>query len=124
MIIRYLSEATSVEWGSGVSRRLLLESDGMGFTLADTTVRPGSTSRMEYKNHLEAVYCLEGSGQLIDSNGETHMIEPGVMYAMDKNEPHILFADPVQGMRVICVFNPPLKGSERHNFSSADFSHY
>lgn len=124
MIIRRLSDVTPIEWGSGLSRRLLLEADGMGFTLADTTARPGTISKMEYTRHLEAVYCLEGGGELIDINGKSHRIEPGVMYALNNNDPHTIIADPVQGLRAICVFNPPLKGSERHNLDSAGFSHY
>lgn len=124
MIIRSLTDVTPVEWGSGLSRRLLLESDGMGFTLCDTTVRPGTTSDMEYRQHLEAVYCLEGRGRLIDSDGQEHDVLPGVMYALDRNDPHRLVADPVEGMRVVCVFNPPLRGAERHDFESAGFSAY
>ena len=124
MIIRNLSSVKSVEWGSGLSRRFLLESDGMGFSIADTTVRPGTISRMEYKNHLEAVYCIEGRGELIDVNGQSHLIEPGVMYALDKNDAHTLVADVELGMRVICVFNPPLEGAERHDLDAAGHSHY
>jgi len=124
MIIRNLSSVKSVEWGSGLSRRILLESDGMGFSIADTTVRPGTISRMEYKNHLEAVYCIEGRGELIDVNGQSHLIEPGVMYALDKNDAHTLVADVELGMRVICVFNPPLEGAERHDLDAAGHSHY
>ncbi|MDQ1487223.1 MAG: L-ectoine synthase [Actinomycetota bacterium] len=124
MIIKNLSSVKSVEWGSGLSRRFLLESDGMGFSVADTTVRPGTISRMEYKNHLEAVYCIEGRGELIDENGQSHIIEPGVMYALDKNDAHTLVADSELGMRAICVFNPPLEGAERHDLDAAGHSHY
>jgi L-ectoine synthase len=124
MIIRSISDAATVEWGSGLSRRMLLESDGMGFTLTDSTARPGTVSKMEYRNHLEAVYCIEGKGEVIDSNGNSHPVEPGVMYALDKNDAHTLVADATQGLRVICVFNPPLQGSERHDLSAAAFSQY
>ncbi|MFE3173160.1 ectoine synthase [Amycolatopsis sp. NPDC059090] len=125
MIVRRLTEATTVEWGSGLSRRLLLDSDGMGFSIADTTVRPGTTSKMEYRNHLEAVYCIEGSGELVGTDGQSHRIEPGVMYALNKNDAHTLVADGETGLRVVCVFNPPLKGDERHAFDSdAEYSAY
>lgn len=124
MIIRNLSDATTVEWGSGLSRRLLLESDGMGFTVTDSTVRPETSSKMEYRNHLEAVYCIEGRGEIIDSGGQSHSIEPGTMYALDKHDAHTLVADPVHGLRVVCVFNPPLQGTERHDLDSAGFSRY
>ncbi|MBY8887021.1 ectoine synthase [Streptomyces sp. PTM05] len=124
MIIRSLSEAKSVEWGSGVSRRLLLAADGMGFTVADTTARPGTVSKMEYSRHLEAVYCLEGRAELIDSEGRTHVIEPGVMYALDKNDAHTIVADAEKGLRAICVFTPALEGPERHDLDESTFSHY
>ncbi len=62
MIIRNLDEVKTVEWGNGLSRRFLLEADGMGYTVTDTIVDKGTKSRLEYKNHLEACYCIEGSG--------------------------------------------------------------
>ena len=47
MIIRRLDEARTVEWGNGLSRRFLLEADGMGYSLTDTIVRKGSRSLLE-----------------------------------------------------------------------------
>ena len=43
------------------SRRLLLRSEGMGFSLHDTILYAGTETRMCYKHHLEAVYCIEES---------------------------------------------------------------
>ncbi len=42
------------------STRLLLKADGMGFSFHITTIHAGTETPMEYRNHLEAVYC--GSG--------------------------------------------------------------
>jgi L-ectoine synthase len=39
MIVRKLDEVKTVEWGNGLSRRFLLEADGMGYTVTDTIVR-------------------------------------------------------------------------------------
>ena len=62
MIIRKLDEVKTVEWGNGLSRRFLLEADGMGYTVTDTIVNKGTKSLLEYENHLEACYCIEGKG--------------------------------------------------------------
>ena len=68
MLIRKLDEVKTVEWGNGLSRRFLLEADGMGYTVTDTIVKAGTKSLLEYKNHLEACYCIEGSGS-VDRDG-------------------------------------------------------
>ena len=39
------------------------------------------------------------------------------MYALDKHDKHILRAN--TEMRLVCVFNPPLKGKEVHDSSGA-----
>jgi len=106
-----------VAWGNGQSRRLLLESDRMGYSLTDTIVEAGTSSLLEYRNHLEACYCIEGEGEVIDQvTGAVHRITPGTMYALDNHEKHVLKAD--KTMRLVCVFNPPLQGPERHSLGA------
>jgi len=113
MIVRRLTEVPSVDWGNGHSRRFLLAADGMGFTLTDTLVRRGSTTRIEYPDHLEAVYCIAGSGELVEAGGgASHEITPGTMYALDKHDAHFLVAGPDADLQVVCVFVPALEGSE------------
>jgi L-ectoine synthase len=124
MIVRRISDVPAVEWGNGLSRRFLLQSDGMGYSLTDTTVRAGTKSRLEYRRHLEACYCIEGSGEVVDSNGESHALVPGTMYALDHNDPHFLVAAPHEDLRLVCVFTPALEGHEAHKLDSAEFSHY
>lgn len=118
MIINSLDNISETErdvaWGNGQSRRLLIQKDNMGYSLTDTVINAGTSSLLEYKNHLEACYCIEGEGEVVDAaTGETHKIVPGTMYALDKHEAHWLKAD--KTMRLVCVFNPPLKGDERHS---------
>ncbi len=36
------------------SLRLLVKSDGMGFSMTETQVLPGAVLRLEYKHHVEA----------------------------------------------------------------------
>lgn len=96
------------------SKRLIVASDNVGFSVHDTTVPEGSELEMEYKHHIEANYCFDGYGEVVDlSTGETHEIRPGSIYVLDKHDRHILRA--IKGdLRLVCVFNPALTGSETH----------
>lgn len=122
MIIRSLAEATSVEWGNGQSRRFLVEGDGLGYTLTDTIVYPGTCSGLQYLKHLEACYCVEGRGAVIDSTGVRHVIEPGTMYLLDQHDAHYLMADEDSQLRLVCVFTPALRGDETHVLTADQFS--
>lgn len=117
MIIRDLNDAKNSEchvfsegWDSV---RLLLKGDGMGFSFHITTIYEGAELHMHYKNHLESVYCISGEGSIEDcATGETHEIRPGVIYALDKNDKHILRGR--TEMVMACCFNPPVSGKEVH----------
>ena len=122
MIVRNLHAARGgrrlVETPGWNSVRLLLKDDGMGFSFHITTIYEGAELPMHYKNHLESVYCISGEGSIEDSQtGEMHTIEPGVMYALDRNDRHVLRAK--TEMVMACVFNPPLNGLEVHDESGA-----
>ncbi|HUF32187.1 MAG TPA: ectoine synthase [Acidimicrobiales bacterium] len=118
MIVRTLDELVDTErdivadtWRS---RRLLLAKDGMGFSLHDTILRAGTITEMWYQHHLEAVYCIEGEGELEDlANGTVHRIAPGTMYALSEHDKHIVRA--TSDLRMVCVFNPPCTGRETHD---------
>ena len=66
MIVRTLEELDNMERvvepesGNWVSRRFLLASEGMGFSMHDTIIRAGTETFIWYKHHLEAVYCVSG----------------------------------------------------------------
>ncbi|GEB52461.1 MULTISPECIES: ectoine synthase [Streptomyces] len=124
MIIRDLDSVKTVEWGNGLSRRFLLASDGVGYSLTDTLVRAGTKSRLEYRNHIEACYCIEGSGEVIELDGTAHPIEQGRMYALDNHDPHYLVASPHEDMRLVCVFIPALGGDEAHSLDEHRSSAY
>lgn len=122
MIVRTLGEVSGTDRETSAetwtSRRLLLKQDGMGFSLHDTILHAGTRTEMEYQNHLEAVYCIEGRGRLKDlSNAQEYPIKPGTMYALSGNERHILIAD--EQLRMVCVFNPPIVGPETHDEDGA-----
>lgn len=124
MIIRSLSDVKTVEWGNGVSRRFLLAPDGFPYTVTDTIVRAGTSSRLAYNRHVETCYCIAGRGEVIDASGKTHVIEPGTLYALDRSESHCLVASPDEDLRLVCVFSPTLNGEERHNLDPERFSQY
>lgn len=95
------------------SVRMLLDGDGMGFSFHITTIHKDAELKLHYKHHLESVYCMSGSGSIEDlDTGVTHAIRPGVMYALNKNDRHILRA--TEEMQMACVFNPPVVGDEVH----------
>ncbi len=124
MIVRKIDDVEPVEWGNGLSRRFLTASDGMGYTVTDTVVRAGTRSPLEYQNHLEACYCIAGSGLVIDAEGNEYPIVPGTIYALDKHDPHHLVASPHEDLRLVCVFTPALEGHEVHDFSRPEHSVY
>ncbi len=100
--------------GVWTSARYLLDEDGVGFTLTQTTVSAGSTQIMEYKNHLEASLIIEGQGELTDMiNNQVYQLGPGSMYALDKHDRHQLKA--ITAMKIVCVFMPALYGPETHD---------
>ncbi len=120
MIVRKLDELTGTEKevkagnGNWCSRRLLLAGDRMGFSMHDTLIFAGTETFIHYANHLEAVYCISGEGEIEDlDSGKIHPISPGTLYALNGNERHYLRA--VKEMRMICVFNPPVVGTETHD---------
>ena len=119
MIIRKLEDVKRVQWGNGVSRRFLLEADGMGYTVTDTIVNKGTKSLLEYENHLEACYCISGKGSVIEMDGTEHEIVPGTIYALDKHDAHYLLASDEEDLRLVCMFTPALTGDEAHTFGES-----
>jgi L-ectoine synthase len=118
VIVRRLADIDgtdrAVEGPTFVSRRLLLAGDGVGFSLHDTVLHAGTTTRMWYQHHIEAVYCVEGHGELEDlTDGSVHAISPGTLYTLDGHERHVLRAS--TELRMICVFAPALTGQELHD---------
>lgn len=103
-----------VQGPTWTSRRLVLAEEQVGFSVNDTVVHAGAEIKMWYANHVEAVYVIEGRGELVDDEtGETYRLEPGVMYLADAHQRHTLRAH--TRFRAVCVFNPPLTGGEVHD---------
>ena len=118
MIVIHSSDLTDSERharGPGwESKRIIVKSDGIGYSVHETRVFEGAELHLHYKHHFEANYCMEGEGEVEDvATGTVHAIRPGMLYALDQHDRHVLRA--VKGdLRLICVFNPPLGGQETH----------
>ncbi|WP_170428352.1 MULTISPECIES: ectoine synthase [Ruegeria] len=112
-----------IEWGSGTSHRLLTTRDDVGFGMCHTVVRAGTSSKLQYRNHVEACYCISGRGLVSAENVASdenkadlvnHRIEAGTVYVLDNHEAHTLIADPDSDLILISIFSPALEGTERH----------
>ena len=122
MIVRNLKDIRAgdrnVKSDGWASARMLLKDDGMGFSFHVTTMFAGQELHMHYQNHLEAVLVMKGTGTIEDlGTGETHELKPGVMYALNANDKHIV--RPETDLLTACVFNPPVTGREVHDESGA-----
>jgi L-ectoine synthase len=127
MIVRHFEEilpsSRAVHADNWSSFRLLTRDDGMGFSLHETWIHPGTETPIWYKHHFEAVYCIEGEGEIepVDVDGRRSgapiPIKPGMMYALNAHDRHLLRAR--TRLRLICVFNPPLRGDETHDADGA-----
>jgi L-ectoine synthase len=122
MIVRILTEAKTTQrhvvsktWES---TRLVLRGDQMGYSFHITTIYADTETHMEYRNHLETVYCMAGEGEVETVvDGKIYPIEPGTIYMLDKHDKHILRAK--TEMKMACVFNPPVTGQEVHDDTGA-----
>jgi L-ectoine synthase len=124
MIVRNLPDAENTNRrivspdGNWESTRLLLKSDNMGFSFHITTIYANATFEMHYQHHLESVYCIAGEGEVETlADGKKYSIHPGTLYVLDKHDKHKLTA--FSEMKMACVFNPPLNGTEVHNSQGA-----
>lgn len=122
MIVKHFNDVAGTEHDVDTenwrSCRLLLKKDGMGFSLHHTIIKAGTETYIWYKNHVEAVYCIQGKGEIeaIDE-GKTYPIEKGTLYALNGHEKHYLRAE--SDMHMVCVFNPPCTGREVHDEEGA-----
>ncbi len=85
MIVRTLDEITDTErdvesenkqWRS---KRIVLAKDGVGFSVHETVLQPGTINDFWYANHIEAVFVTEGEGELYDKDNDvTYQLAPGL----------------------------------------------
>jgi len=115
-VINYknLEKDRVVEFHAGVSRRIILKKDELGFGLTRTTIFPESGKVFQhYKHHQEVCYCIKGVGVLTCAEtGKEFYINEGDSYILAKNEPH--YFEALEETVLICAWNPPLTGKEIH----------
>jgi L-ectoine synthase len=97
----------------GRSLRLILEKDNMGFSVHKTIIPKGNKGHWHYKHHLEACYCISGSGILTNlDTKEVFNISVDTIYLLDNNDNHTFEA--LEDVVLISIFNPPVTGNEIH----------
>lgn len=114
MIIKRINQIDPVAFTGGISFRAVIASDAVGFGVNKTVIPKGGPYKWHYKNHLEACYCIKGSGELTNlETGARVLITPDMVYVLDKHDSHTFeaFEDTV----LISVFNPALAGDETHD---------
>jgi L-ectoine synthase len=112
--IRDSDQNVMSENGTWESARMLLKKDGMGFSFHITTLYTGKEIKLQYLNHLESVFIMTGKGTIEDlATGDRHDLVPGVLYALDQHDDHILRIE--EEITCACVFNPPVSGREVHD---------
>jgi L-ectoine synthase len=118
VLVRTLDEITDtdadIKTENWRSKRIILAKEGVGFSVHETTLYAGTVNDFWYANHIEAVFVVEGEGELLDKGtGETHLLRPGSLYLLNDHDHHQL--RPKTDMRTVCVFNPPVTGREVHD---------
>lgn len=114
MKIKRIKEIDGVNFTGGVSFRAVLESDKVGFAMMKTVIPKGKPNLWHYPFHQEACYCIKGKGILKNLETELeYLIVPDVIYVIDEHERHTFEA--IEDTVLISVFNPPLKGNEKHD---------
>lgn len=122
MIVRTLDEITDtdadIRTENWRSKRIILAREGAGFSVHETTLYAGTESEFCYENHIEAVFVVEGEGEIEDlGTGEVHQLRPGTLYLLNNHDKHRV--RPRTDIRTVCVFNPPVTGREVHDENGA-----
>ena len=93
MIVRNLKSLTGtdrrVASHSSNSTRFLLADDGMGYSLNLTEIEAGLEIEMRYDHHFETVYCISGTGSIVDMATRGSSYWPGdALRAGQARPPH------------------------------------
>ena len=118
MIVRTIQDITDtdadIKTENWRSKRIVLAREGVGFSVHETTLYAGTESEFCYENHIEAVFVVEGEGEIEDlGTGEVHQLRPGTLYLLNDHDRHRVRA--TSDIRTVCVFNPPITGREVHD---------
>jgi L-ectoine synthase len=117
VIVRRLEDITGTDQdvrGEGWrARRHFVKADGLGFSLSETVVEGGREMNVWYKHHNEACFVIDGEAEITERDtGAVHRIGPGDAYAPQQDRHTIRV---LETLRLVCVFNPALTGTETHD---------
>ena len=122
MLIRTMREVEAagktivINHGAASAVRLLLKGDGVGFSVSEARMMPGTVANLWYKNHWEANYVRSGTSVLEDVvGGRRWNLRPGDLYLVGPTDRHRMTATSSDIFRVVSVFNPPIAGQETHD---------
>ncbi|GAA4889906.1 ectoine synthase [Saccharopolyspora cebuensis] len=118
MFVRHLTDIedsdADIKTENWRSKRIVLAKDKLGFSVHETTLYAGTVNDFWYANHIEAVFIVEGEGEVENkATGEVHQLAPGSIYVLNDSDKHQV--RPRTQMRTVCVFNPPVTGREVHD---------
>ena len=65
-----------------------------------------------------------GHGEVEDMQGKVFPINKGDIYVLDQHDKHYLRGGKDEDLILVSIFNPPLKGTERHNLNDPSGSAY
>lgn len=100
------------------STRLLIQSDGCGFSVSDVQVSAGFTADLWYKNHVEGNLIVSGKMELADLNtGQSWDLGPEDLYVVGPRDRHRGVAK--TDLHIVSVFCPAMAGDERHDSDGA-----
>ena len=131
LLLKSLSEVIdsdrNVFFERGYSRRFLAAPDGFNLSVHNTLCHPNHITSLHYQHNVEANYFIKGQGEYVLQNGEgKHEFDSekhsGTLILLDR-EAHVVKIGATDSI-VICVFFPPLKGTERLKFNQEFGSSY
>ncbi|MCC5697105.1 ectoine synthase, partial [Klebsiella pneumoniae] len=93
MIVRHLSDIedtdADIKTPNWRSKRIVLAKEKVGFSVHETTLYAGTVNDFWYANHIEAVFIVEGEGEILDkATGEVHQLKPGSLYLLNNHDKH------------------------------------
>ena len=131
LFLKSLSEVVdsdrNVSFGHGYSRRFLAAPDGFNISVHNTIVHAHFNPHLHYPHNMEANYFIKGQGEYIWENGQQkHEFDSekhhGTMLLVEREAHEVKIG--ANDSIAICVFFPPLKGTERLKFNQESGSSY
>lgn len=102
--------------GNGVSRRLVLGDDGVGYSVHGTVIRGGTETHIHDRHDWEAVDCIDGRGEIeTAADGQIHALVKGTIDVLDAHDEDYLRAFEGADLHMVWVFRPALTGNEVHD---------